>query len=95
MASVPDLADLFARLASHLDAASSSHRNLAEEDDDDDDDRALQLSVSNLNRSLNLDDDSGVRVLDTALSLMCFKAPQVRLLLQVETFLRNALLFLS
>ena len=94
MASVPDLADLFARLASHLDAASSSHRNLAEEDDDDDD-RALQLSVSNLNRSLNLDDDSGVRVLDTALSLMCFKAPQVRLLVQVETFLRNALLFLS
>ncbi|CAL1414146.1 unnamed protein product [Linum trigynum] len=42
---------------------------------------SLDLSIAKLTQSLNLDDDddgaSTSRVLDTALSLMCFKAPQV------------------
>ncbi|XP_062091026.1 uncharacterized protein LOC133797210 [Humulus lupulus] len=57
-----EITDLFARLASHLDGSPSS-----------DNEEALQLSISNLNPH----PDSRVRVLDTALSLMCFKAPQV------------------
>ncbi|CAI0628312.1 unnamed protein product [Linum tenue] len=41
---------------------------------------SLDLSIAKLTQSLNLHDDDGAstsRVLDTALSLMCFKAPQV------------------
>ncbi|VVB06364.1 unnamed protein product [Arabis nemorensis] len=41
---------------------------------------SLGLAISELNRSLTLDiggEDSGVRVLESAISLMCFKAPQV------------------
>lgn len=41
---------------------------------------SMGLAISELNRSLTLDiggEDSGVRVLESAISLMCFKAPQV------------------
>lgn len=41
------------------------------------DDPNLALSISNLNRSLNLSETPGVRVLDAALSLMCYTGPQV------------------
>ncbi|OVA16334.1 hypothetical protein BVC80_8473g1 [Macleaya cordata] len=34
-------------------------------------------AISSLNQTLNLNEESRVRVFDTALSLMCFKAPQV------------------
>lgn len=68
MTTVPELTDLFAKLASHLKTLNQDH----EEED------ALSLSIAKLNQSLNLsNEDSRVRVLDTALSLMCFKAPQV------------------
>lgn len=71
MTTVPELTDLFSKLASHLKTLSQGHKEEEEEE-------ALSLSVSKLNQSLNLNnDDSRVRVLDTALSLMCFKAPQV------------------
>ena len=68
MTTVPELTDLFAKLASHLKTLNQDHEE----------DEALSLSISKLNQSLNLsNEDSRVRVLDTALSLMCFKAPQV------------------
>lgn len=71
MTTVPELTDLFSKLASHLKTLSQGHKEEEEEE-------ALSLSISKLNQSLNLNnDDSRVRVLDTALSLMCFKAPQV------------------
>uniref|UniRef100_A0A803NT71 Uncharacterized protein n=1 Tax=Cannabis sativa TaxID=3483 RepID=A0A803NT71_CANSA len=57
-----EITDLFERLASHLNGSPSSGHE-----------QALQLSISNF----NLNPRSRVRVLDTALSLMCFKAPQV------------------
>ncbi|KAF4398639.1 hypothetical protein G4B88_013728 [Cannabis sativa] len=57
-----EITDLFERLASHLNGSPSSCHE-----------QALQLSISNF----NLNPRSRVRVLDTALSLMCFKAPQV------------------
>ncbi|KAF3439602.1 hypothetical protein FNV43_RR17880 [Rhamnella rubrinervis] len=72
MTILPEITDLFVRLASHLNDTSSSHRNGVQEGEE-----ALDLSISKLNRSLNLNDNSRVRVLDTALSLMCFKAPEV------------------
>lgn len=72
MTTVPELTDLFSKLASHLKTLSQGHKEEEEEEE------ALSLSISKLNQSLNLNnDDSRVRVLDTALSLMCFKAPQV------------------
>ncbi|PRQ46839.1 hypothetical protein RchiOBHm_Chr2g0093321 [Rosa chinensis] len=73
MTTVRELTDLFARLASHLNDTSLPHRTTQEEQDE----AALDLSISNLNQSLNLSDNSRVRVLDAVLSLMCFKAPQV------------------
>ncbi|KAG2718177.1 hypothetical protein I3760_03G207800 [Carya illinoinensis] len=66
MTTVPEVTDLIARLALHLKA-------LNEEDVEE----TLGCSISLFNKSLNLDEDSRVSVLDTALSLMCFKAPQV------------------
>ncbi|XVF35017.1 hypothetical protein REPUB_Repub18cG0108800 [Reevesia pubescens] len=70
MATPPSITDLFAQLASHLQLPISERENEEE---------FLNLSISKLNQSLNLNDNpnSRVRVLDTALSLMCFKAPQV------------------
>ena len=70
MTTVLEVTDLFAKLASHLKTLNQDHREEEEE--------ALELSLSKLNQSLNLNnEDSRVRVLDTALSRMCFKAPQV------------------
>ncbi|XP_021276678.1 uncharacterized protein LOC110411017 isoform X2 [Herrania umbratica] len=69
MAMPQSITDLFARLASHLQLPISERENEEE---------ALNLAISKLSQSLNLNEtDSRVRVLDTALSLMCFEAPQV------------------
>jgi tRNA 2-selenouridine synthase SelU len=71
MTTVPEVADLFARLASHL-------KTLNQEQEQEQQEEALDHSILMLNQSLNLNnEDSRVRVLDTALSLMCFRAPQV------------------
>ncbi|KAA8523244.1 hypothetical protein F0562_009667 [Nyssa sinensis] len=63
-----EITDLFARLASNLQTLDPKGGN---------EDQACDLSIAKLNQSLNLNENSRVRVLDTALSLMCFKAPQV------------------
>ncbi|CAL5438039.1 unnamed protein product [Camellia sinensis] len=68
---VTEITDLFARLATNLQTLNPTVPN------EDHRHETLDLSISKLNRSLNLEDSSRVRVLDTALSLMCFKAPQV------------------
>ncbi|KAL9677467.1 hypothetical protein QQ045_005699 [Rhodiola kirilowii] len=68
----PDLLDLFARLASTSTTTSSSSSAI--------DDAAVNDTISKLNTCLNVEGqetDSRVRVLDAALSLLCFKAPQV------------------
>ncbi|KAH0970709.1 hypothetical protein GBA52_022865 [Prunus armeniaca] len=76
MTTLPEITDLFARLASRLkslnDTSFSPHTAKEELDE-----AALDLSISKLNQSLNPNGNSRVRVLDTVLSLMCFKAPQV------------------
>ncbi|RVW43942.1 hypothetical protein CK203_072383 [Vitis vinifera] len=71
MSRLPEITDLFARLASNLKTLYPTDKN------EDCLEGASDPSISELNRSLNLDDEgSSVRVLDAALSLMCFKAPQ-------------------
>ena len=76
MTTLPEITDLVARLAYRLkslrDTSFSPHAAKEELDD-----AALDLSISRLNQSLNPNGNSRVRVLDTVLSLMCFKAPQV------------------
>ncbi|GAV77682.1 hypothetical protein CFOL_v3_21153 [Cephalotus follicularis] len=69
---LPEIIDLFAGLASHLKTLNQNQNKEEEEVT-----AALDLSISKLNQTLNLNDNSRGRVLDTALSLMCFKAPQV------------------
>jgi len=72
MTTVPEVTDLFAMLASHLKTLNQEQEQEQEQEED------LNLSISTFNQSLNLNnEDSRVRVLDTALSLMCFRAPQV------------------
>lgn len=68
-----EITDLFAQLALNLKILDPTANN------EDREEAGIDLSISNLNRSFNLDETSSsrVRVLDTALSLMCFKAPQV------------------
>ncbi|KAI3714570.1 hypothetical protein L6452_21526 [Arctium lappa] len=68
MSNSPELTGLFARLASQIDI-----RKHETSDSDQPDD----VLVAALNQSLNLSESSRVRVLNTALSLMCFTAPQV------------------
>ncbi|CAN8254136.1 unnamed protein product [Cochlearia groenlandica] len=71
--SSPSVADLLAALAYRL-----QNGNLVLEEDDPS--SSMGRAISELNRSLTLDTDgeiSRVRVLDAAISLMCFKAPQV------------------
>ncbi|TYG59763.1 hypothetical protein ES288_D07G012200v1 [Gossypium darwinii] len=70
MATTPSITELFAQLALHLQLPINARENEEE---------TLNLSISNLNQSLNLNENpnSELRVLDTALSLMCFKSPQV------------------
>ncbi|KAF6174888.1 hypothetical protein GIB67_026376 [Kingdonia uniflora] len=67
MSEITEITSLFTRLASHLQS------QLSPPIDED----PLLFSISSLNQTLNLNKTSRVRVLDTALSLMCFKAPQV------------------
>ncbi|GMH04076.1 hypothetical protein Nepgr_005915 [Nepenthes gracilis] len=68
MSRLSEITDLFARLALHLQTPS---RTISDEE-------SVHQSISDLNHSLNHEEDArSVRVLDTALSLMCFKAPQV------------------
>lgn len=76
MTTLPEITDLFARLASRLKSlnVTSFSPHTAKEELDE---AALDLSISKLNQSLNPNGNSRVRVLDTVLSLMCFKAPQV------------------
>lgn len=72
MSTLPEITDLFARLASNLKSLDPTAKN------EDFVAGVSDHSISELNRSLNPDDEgSCVRVLDAALSLMCFKAPQV------------------
>ncbi|KAK8697012.1 hypothetical protein V6N13_113176 [Hibiscus sabdariffa] len=70
MGTPPSITELFAQLASHLQLSISERENEEE---------TLNLSISKFNQSLNLNENpnSELRVLNTALSLMCFKAPQV------------------
>ncbi|KAB2619711.1 hypothetical protein D8674_015580 [Pyrus ussuriensis x Pyrus communis] len=76
MTTLTEITDLFARLAVHLKIPNdTSFPPRASKEDLDD--AALDLSISELNQSLNPNGDSRVRVLDTVLSLMCFKAPKV------------------
>ncbi|XP_031389413.1 uncharacterized protein LOC116202044 isoform X1 [Punica granatum] len=74
MSSVADITGVFATLASYLQTQNPR----------EDEEKSLNRAVSKLNGSLNLndgagggDDDPAVQFLNTALSLMCFTAPQV------------------
>nr|XP_027066099.1 uncharacterized protein LOC113691970 isoform X1 [Coffea arabica] len=70
MTKFSEITSLFSSLASNAGALDPTATN---EDDED-----LAITISNLNRSLNLSETQpSTRVLDTALSLMCFTAPQV------------------
>ncbi|KAL1190895.1 hypothetical protein V5N11_025639 [Cardamine amara subsp. amara] len=75
MSSPSAVADLLAALSHRL-----QNGNQLFEEEPAESSSSMGLAISELNRSLTLDiggEDSGVRVLDAALSLMCFKAPQV------------------
>ncbi|XP_051131557.1 uncharacterized protein LOC127251748 isoform X2 [Andrographis paniculata] len=65
MSRLPEINSLFAAVGSYLRSQDSTARV------------DVDSSVSDLNRSLNLHEVPRVRILDTALSLMCFTAPQV------------------
>ncbi|KAL3532613.1 hypothetical protein ACH5RR_006134 [Cinchona calisaya] len=69
-----DITSLFAKLASTTTTSLETLDPTARIEDDED----LTITISNLNRSLNLTQtEPRLRVLDTALALMCFTAPQV------------------
>ncbi|KAH0744711.1 hypothetical protein KY290_032704 [Solanum tuberosum] len=69
MSTVPEIRSLFVSLASELKYISPATGNEAPN---------MDLSITNLNRSLNLAETiSRVRVLDTALSALCFTSSQV------------------
>ncbi|KAL7598152.1 hypothetical protein Lser_V15G25581 [Lactuca serriola] len=68
MSNLLELTRLFSRLASQIETGNGDTNNADQSDD---------VLVAALNQSLNLSEQSRVRVLDTALSLMCFTAPQV------------------
>ncbi|KAF8036356.1 hypothetical protein BT93_C2158 [Corymbia citriodora subsp. variegata] len=83
--SLQEITSLFASLASRLETLNLNSA-IGDEGDGEDVERSLDAAISKLNRSLNLrggggggegDEDPAVRFLDTALSLMCLKAPQV------------------
>ncbi|KAK4396923.1 hypothetical protein Sango_1528900 [Sesamum angolense] len=65
MSRFAEITSLFAALASNLQTEDPTALN------------EVDLSISDLNRSLNLSEAPRVRILETALSLMCFTAPQV------------------
>ncbi|XP_010242210.1 PREDICTED: uncharacterized protein LOC104586620 isoform X2 [Nelumbo nucifera] len=64
---LPEITDILTKLALHLQSELPSPG----------DEEVCDPAISSLNQSLNLNEVSRVRVLDTALSLMCFKAPKV------------------
>ncbi|XP_023744382.1 uncharacterized protein LOC111892557 isoform X1 [Lactuca sativa] len=68
MSNLLELTGLFSRLASQIETGNGDTDNADQSDD---------VLVAALNQSLNLSEQSRVRVLDTALSLMCFTSPQV------------------
>ncbi|EEF48064.1 conserved hypothetical protein [Ricinus communis] len=70
MATLEEITDLFSKLAFHL-------QTLSHASSPKDSNSFIDLSISKLNQSLNIIDNTQTRVLDTALSLMCFRAPQV------------------
>lgn len=91
MTTSTEITDLFARLAVHLKIPNDTSfpPRTSKEDLDD---AALDLSISELNQSLNPNGDSRVRVLDTVLSLMCFKAPKVRSSLKLGVLMNKQML---
>lgn len=68
MSRFPEISSLFATIASNHRTLDQAARRK---------DQNVDISISNLNRSLNLGGTCRVRILYTALSLMCFTAPQV------------------
>ncbi|KAH9762941.1 Acyl-CoA synthetase family protein [Citrus sinensis] len=70
MATLPEITDLFSRLARTLNS-------IEDVDDDEEEKKSINLSISKLNKSLNLTEDYRVPILEAALSLMCFKSPKV------------------
>lgn len=71
MSNPPEITCLFSLLASQIEAGDTElnkNNNQSEE---------IDVLITSLNQSLNLGEISRVRVLDTALSLMCFTPPQV------------------
>lgn len=70
MATLPEITDLFSRLARTLNS-------IEDVDDDVEEKKSINLSISKLNKSLNLTEDYRVPILEAALSLMCFKSPKV------------------
>ncbi|KAK3003038.1 hypothetical protein RJ639_018794 [Escallonia herrerae] len=66
MSKLPEITSLFEELVSNLQTLSPNSSNDGQSPD-----------LSDLIQSLNLTEQPGVRVLDAALSLMCFTAPQV------------------
>ncbi|KAJ0030730.1 hypothetical protein Pint_13389 [Pistacia integerrima] len=70
MTTLPEIVDLFSRLTSHL-------QTLNQNEEEEEEESSINLSISKLNKSLNISQNSRVRVLDAALSLMCFGAPKV------------------
>ncbi|KAJ4831117.1 hypothetical protein Tsubulata_010633 [Turnera subulata] len=77
MSRLPEITGLFADLALHLRTIGNTSPVNHQHHQPERENPSLDLSISKLAQSLNLTDNSRVRVLDTALSLMCFKAPQV------------------
>ncbi|XP_010413573.1 PREDICTED: uncharacterized protein LOC104699876 isoform X1 [Camelina sativa] len=75
MSSPSAVADLLAALAYRL-----KNRDQLFEEEVEESTSSMGLAIWELNRSLTLDiggEETGVKVMDAALSLMCFKAPQV------------------
>ena len=68
-----EIMELFSTLA--VDLQTLTHSSPINQQQQEFDDSSFEPSISKL--TLSLTHNSRVRVLDTALSLMCFKAPQV------------------
>lgn len=71
----PEIMELFSKLAFDLQTLTHNSPINQEQQQQEFNDSSIDPSISKL--ALSLTHNPGVRVLDTALSLMCFKAPQV------------------
>ncbi|XP_061964087.1 uncharacterized protein LOC133688580 isoform X2 [Populus nigra] len=71
----PEIMELFSKLAFELQTLTHNSPINQEQQQQEFNDSSIDPSISKL--TLSLTHNPGVRVLDTALSLMCFKAPQV------------------